>query len=277
MKQQLSTLLLFLSLTVSGFAKVPLPTDSTKVRLAKIEKLYNQRADSLQRELVYYKVKEDYFANAVSQQTSLYLGIFGIILAIASFANFGYFGVKFRSLEKNFDDRLVSTNQQLVERLERVNAQAIEENATAKSYNVLILVQLASIVERLAVDNMLLTRLSKSSVLAIIAVRTYTVAHTTDPLVFDLITLQKRVTSLINMLSSNVMMLQNLLQNENHLRSELSDHYEFIRTGLEEILETQVLSISNSEIREKYYAFKNKLTTYAPQAQAKISELPSQR
>jgi hypothetical protein len=68
---------------------------------------YKRKVDSLNREILYYKVKEDYYASALSEQSSKYIFISSGILAILAIISFGIFKVELFRL-KNFTRKKVN-------------------------------------------------------------------------------------------------------------------------------------------------------------------------
>lgn len=101
MKSLLSILfVLFLFFFSAGAA----PVDSTRLRLERLEKQLKRDNDSLKRELQHFKVKEDYYANSVSDALSDQSNRFGLLitiaLTIATLINFGFFKFELRRYKK---------------------------------------------------------------------------------------------------------------------------------------------------------------------------------
>ncbi len=86
------------------------PTDLLlESRVKAIENYYKANTDSLQRELTYYKAKEDYYAAALGEQANRFGLIIAGLLTFAGLVSWGWFAIQQRINIKNFQKSLAET------------------------------------------------------------------------------------------------------------------------------------------------------------------------
>jgi hypothetical protein len=88
-------LLIFLLAGLKSYSKTPI--DTLKLQVNQLNTDYQRRTDSLERELQYYKVKEDYFSAAVDRQGTHFEFLLSSLLAIIGFVITigGFFSLRF--------------------------------------------------------------------------------------------------------------------------------------------------------------------------------------
>ncbi|MCK8492902.1 hypothetical protein M0L20_13625 [Spirosoma sp. RP8] len=82
------------------------PTDSLKIRMNNIETIYQKRTDSLQKELQFYKIKEDYYSDAMSDQANRFSLLVGGLLALAGLLSWGVIKYEVVTLRKEVEEIL---------------------------------------------------------------------------------------------------------------------------------------------------------------------------
>lgn len=98
---------------VNGLAKlekIKLTQDSLSIEIGElnlqlIENLKNK--DSLNRELLYYKVKEDYYSSALSNQTNKFGVIITVIVGLFALISFGAFKYEIIRLNEESDEKFI--------------------------------------------------------------------------------------------------------------------------------------------------------------------------
>ena len=103
-------------------------TDSLKIKMRQSESIYQKRTDSLQRELQFYKIKEDYFVSALDRQGSHFefllsslIGFIAILIALGSFVSFKFFENKINSVKTELNKDILTQATDIQRVKEQVN------------------------------------------------------------------------------------------------------------------------------------------------------------
>ncbi|MFQ6599306.1 hypothetical protein [Flavobacterium sp. C3NV] len=75
-------------------------------KLDDLEKLISHKSDSLNKEILYYRVKEDFYSTALADQGNRFTIIVSGIIALFSIISFGAFKYEIRKLHKQTDKKL---------------------------------------------------------------------------------------------------------------------------------------------------------------------------
>jgi len=140
MKKIFLTILLIASVSITHAQR----DTSTKAQLQKLETHFRQNNDrltktndSLQRELLYYKAKDDYYSTALSDQSTRFATIVGAIIGLAALFGFGWFQRLVTKINENrgyIDDvakDLTIGNDKSMHRLLAINKQNEIERHTS--------------------------------------------------------------------------------------------------------------------------------------------------
>ncbi|MEZ0538936.1 hypothetical protein [Fibrella arboris] len=267
-------LLLTISLVVPTTAQTSKrpSVDSIKLRIYQLEKIYQHRTDSLQRELVYFRAKEDYFANAVSDQANFFLAVFGSTLTIlgilAVFVNLGYFRIQFKALKTDYTEqvnetirRLEESNSLSVERLEELQKRAANESAEIRVHSASTLQQLSLILTTLgnqaAADN----RLYSSLTLYALGALTLIKAHEVDPTFSTLEETQERVEKALSLLMSLMEMLEESPVDTTTLNGKVA-FASFTAFFDNNIFKDLILSLNSQAVNESLYELTRTINTH---------------
>ncbi len=111
---KLFTLLIFLTLSNQSFS------DTTKTReklfLEKVnalEILHKSYADSLNKELTFYRLKEDYFTEALGEQANRFSLIIASILGFVGLVTFSSFRNEVKKMQKNYETQVSLLKKEL--------------------------------------------------------------------------------------------------------------------------------------------------------------------
>ena len=78
----------------------------SEAKIKNIENLLKFKSDSLNKELLYYKVKEDYYSTALSDQGNRFTLILSGILAVFALVSFGAFKYEISNIKKETNQKL---------------------------------------------------------------------------------------------------------------------------------------------------------------------------
>ena len=112
---------------------------SVKKNEAKKNILHSKQSyESLNKELLYYRVKEDYYATALSNQADYFIFIITIILTLISLVSFGGFNYKINQLKKEYEIKS-NKNKKIIKKAKRnFNKMKYEFYSTRGNLNILI-------------------------------------------------------------------------------------------------------------------------------------------
>ncbi|GAB2566866.1 hypothetical protein GCM10027190_16050 [Spirosoma areae] len=122
----------------------PTPTDSLKVKQALmvrrldslsagLQKLLRTN-DSLNKELYYFRAKEDFYVMAVDRQGSHFEWLVGIALALAGLFTYGYFSKQIGVVKDNLEERIVEHEESFNDiKLETFKGLAVILNNTLRT------------------------------------------------------------------------------------------------------------------------------------------------
>lgn len=118
----LLTFLIFLSCPVC-YSIASTPVDSLKYQIKQIENRYKADNDSLQRELLSYKVKEDFYSDAFSAQGTLYSALMAIIATIIVAIGLGFINTKINNVQATLQDQIsrLITDTELLHGSNKIN------------------------------------------------------------------------------------------------------------------------------------------------------------
>ncbi|NID13777.1 hypothetical protein [Fibrivirga algicola] len=241
------------------------PVDSVKLRLTQLEKVYQRRTDSLQRELLYYKAKEDHFANAVSDQANFFLAVFGGTLTLlgilAVFINLGYFRSQFDAIRADYTKRvsdnikqLEDLNAQNLERLEQVQEQAAEIEELARYHSSNIQGHLTLFLEILSGEARAEDKLYSSISSGILSLMSIIATHGISPNRTTLVETKKRAILSLKNLIKAIDLVQRINANPENSNQEWSFAHFFTLVN-DESVKASVKSLSDPEIDDLLYEF----------------------
>ncbi len=104
----------------STVSEVKLSQDSLKFALRNLTehiKLQRNRADSLEKEILFYRVKDDFYSAALSDQSTRFTLIISGILALLALLSFGAFKLEVARIEKLFKKKH-DTHESIIKRYE---------------------------------------------------------------------------------------------------------------------------------------------------------------
>ena len=108
-------------------------SDSINFKLNQMGILFdqsNRKSDSLNRELQFYKVKEDYFVNAVDRQGSHFEFLLAFMLGIAGLVSWKVFDNKITSQKQYFEDKIniIEKNAFMtIEQYKKINGENLQK------------------------------------------------------------------------------------------------------------------------------------------------------
>ena len=76
------------------------------LKIEKLNNLINSKNDSLEKELLYFKVKEDYYSTALSNQANRFTLIISGILALLALLSFGLFKIEISKIRQETNKKL---------------------------------------------------------------------------------------------------------------------------------------------------------------------------
>lgn len=110
------------------------PTNDSLAKLetkfSNFEKQQKTTSDSLQRELQYYKVKEDFFNSALDEQSTRFALIIATILGFVGLISFGSIKLEIYRLKKEYQKEVKSVKNELQEYKKRVTKNESSLNIT---------------------------------------------------------------------------------------------------------------------------------------------------
>jgi hypothetical protein len=99
--------------------------------MKKVENNVQSKIDSLQKELLYYQVKEDYYSDALVMQTSIFIVIITIGLTILSLLSWKYFKFKLNEIKEDVITKVRDQNNKIDKINEDINLSFREVYGTA--------------------------------------------------------------------------------------------------------------------------------------------------
>lgn len=87
-------------------------------RINKLDSLLNKSLevqDSINREILFYKVKEDYYANSLDRQATHYEWLLSVLVALTTLISIGYFEVRFKSLRETLLSKIVEQQENFID------------------------------------------------------------------------------------------------------------------------------------------------------------------
>tara|TARA_R110002049_G_scaffold284809_3_gene465515 strand:+ start:617 stop:1396 length:780 start_codon:yes stop_codon:yes gene_type:complete len=99
------------------------------LKIEKLNKLVNFKTDSLEKELLYFKVKEDYYSTALSDQANRFTLIISGILALLALLSFGLFKNEVSKIRLETDKKLSKHKKEI----KKYKKQLLETNTDLKS------------------------------------------------------------------------------------------------------------------------------------------------
>ena len=88
------------------------------LKIEKLNKLVNFKTDSLEKELLYFKVKEDYYSTALSDQANRFTLIISGILALLALLSFGLFKNEVSKIRLETDKKLSKHKKEIKNEIE---------------------------------------------------------------------------------------------------------------------------------------------------------------
>ncbi|KAA9346313.1 hypothetical protein [Larkinella humicola] len=101
------------------------PTDSLKAQMVKLSGVFKKQGellkkqnDSLQREILYYKVKEDFYTESLGGQTAIFSFITGTLLTLAAFISWKFISDRISTVKRDLSNEIDSVEKKLEEKQE---------------------------------------------------------------------------------------------------------------------------------------------------------------
>lgn len=162
MKQLLLSLLIVLfAVTIKASTKTNIDS-LVNCKLAAIEQYHKAYADSVQRELTYYKAKEDYFSGALSDQSSRYSLIVASILALAAIVSWTRVGGIIRNQQKRMVNLSKDMDNKISDAIRNMDKISLELYQTQGRINYSILHQISVTKDWIACCNIAISSVNTS-------------------------------------------------------------------------------------------------------------------
>ncbi len=102
------------------FANAATPTDSLKDQVKELQGTFKKQGeslkrqnDSLQREILFYKVKEDFYTESLGAQTGIFSFITSALLALAAFVSWKFISDRIQTVKRELSSEIVSVKMNL--------------------------------------------------------------------------------------------------------------------------------------------------------------------